>query len=77
MVFVDRSHAGGIAWDQLLYLIGATMFAMVFVYFSGGRGWEPVHGFYPMYGWLARGAIVNFILLSRPWRRSQTPTNSK
>jgi hypothetical protein len=66
--FGDHSHDGGVAWSHPLYLIFATLSAIVFVSLSGGRGWEPAHGFYPMYGWLALGVLINLLLLSRPWR---------
>jgi hypothetical protein len=67
-IFGKHAPGNGVAWDHPLYLIGATLAAIIFVYLSGGRGWEPSNGFYPMYGWLAVGVIVNLIILAKPWR---------
>ncbi len=55
-------------WSHPLYLIGGTIGAIVFVYMSGGRSYDFVTGFHPMYGWLALGTVINLILLCRPWR---------
>lgn len=67
-LFRDSSQGGGVAWSHPLYLIGITLGGILFVYLSGGRGFDPVTGYYPMYGWLALGVLVNLLLFCRPWR---------
>jgi hypothetical protein len=75
-LFRDPAHGGGVDWSHPLGLVGLTLGAIFFVYLTGGRSFDPVTGFHPMYGWLALGTLLNLLLFWRPWRSLKRPIAS-